>query len=163
MPIYRDPGRVTDEDKLGGTSAPQDDNAKEGAKDYSTLGPREIADQYENDARSSESPGFKTGAMIPSDMTVRLVRAESANWETLLSVLYSLCLTLFGVFAGSWSSSDSFSGLEKTATFGFLGLSLILIAIWATIKVRLQRGGVNVPLNTLGDLKEDDGDAEQGA
>jgi len=156
MPIYRDPVRITDGDKVGATSAPQDDNTKDGSKEFTTLDAEQIHSQYENDARSGPTDTFKTGAMIPSDMSVRLVRAESANWETFLSLMYSLCLTMAGIFAGSWASTKDFSTLEKFATIGFFSIAGILILVWVRVKVRLQKGGVNIPMNALQTFKDED-------
>jgi len=92
-------------------------------------------------------------------MTVKLVRVDSSNWEIFLSSLYSMTLTLFGIFLGSWitdfqQGSNNFSILEKTATLFFLFLSIFLIILWVVIKIKQRKGGVKISqdiLNTFGE------------
>jgi hypothetical protein len=100
------------------------------------------------------SVGVDTGALIPKDMTVRLVRADSANWETFLSCLYSMLLTVFGLFLGAWvsdsqSTTPKFTLLEKIATVSFGLIALVLIAAWIFLKVRQHRRGIKIPYELL--------------
>jgi len=140
--------------KVGLTSSPLD--SEKGADDLResrTYDSFEVTKNYNSDSKSSIGQ-VDTGAFIPKDMTVTLVRADSSNWEIFLSSLYSLTLTFFGIFLGSWISAaekgdKSFSMLEKTATLFFLGISIILMVVWISIKVRQRKGGVKIPQNIL--------------
>lgn len=140
--------------KVGLTSSPLD--SEKGADDLResrTYDSFEVTQNYNSDSKSSIGQ-VDTGAFIPKDMTVTLVRADSSNWEIFLSSLYSLTLTFFGIFLGSWISAaekgdKSFSVLEKTATLFFLGISIILMVVWISIKVRQRKGGVKIPQNIL--------------
>lgn len=118
-----------------------------------------VLEDYKDGPESSRD-AINTGAMIPKDMTVRLVRADSANWEIFISLLYSLSLTFFGVFLGSWISDSakevpSFTNLEMISTI-FLGLlSLILISVWGWLKYQQQKNCILIPHETLNMYKEE--------
>ena len=120
-------------------------------------------------------PGFLTGAVVPQDLTVKFVRADSALWEVLLSVASSLFLTCFGLLLGAWISSksanESIAALQASAIqsgaiapsvlpeqFGVYAkascilfglLSLAALGIWGVLKVKQSRKGVVVPIDTL--------------
>ncbi|MEY2482200.1 MAG: hypothetical protein QOK24_728 [Verrucomicrobiota bacterium] len=107
------------------------------------------------DLKSSPQPaGFETGALIPKDMTVRLVRADAAAWEIFLSLLYTFVLTAFGIFLGAWitdshQSCPSFSMLEKAATV-ILGIVAAILGIaWLVLKVRQNQKTLKIPLSLL--------------
>jgi hypothetical protein len=105
--------------------------------------------------------GVDTGALIPRDMTVRLVRADSANWEVFLQALYSLLLTFFGIFLGGWindagSSAPRFTGLEKTATVIFGVLALVLIGAWVVLKIKQHKKNVKIPYEILRSFQRDE-------
>lgn len=148
------------------TLIPEDTAARDTSKAHETSDFREIEKQYNNDAESGRG-GFNTGALIPRDMTVKLVRAESANWETFLSILYSLTLTIFGLFIGAWvtssSAGKSSTSLEIVATISFGALSGGLIIVWAVMKVRQQREGVVVPYEVLSTYQKTEQESPQNA
>lgn len=142
----------------GQTSSPLDnEKSTESIQESRTSDSYEVTQNYNSNSEST-SEKVDTGAFIPRDMTVKLVRADSSNWEIFLSSFYSLTLTLFGIFLGVWISdvqegANSFSILEKTATIFFFVISVILIIAWIFIKVRQRKGGVKIPqdiLNTFG-------------
>lgn len=118
--------------------------------------------------------GFDTGAFLPRDMTVRLVRAESAGWEIFLSVFWSITLTIFGIFLGAWISASNQKPIPLTvstatgenlahkeiivdlaqATFGTFNkvacilfglISLVLLGAWGYIKIRQSSSSLKVP------------------
>ena len=134
------------------TLIPEDTAARDTSRSHETSDFRQIERQYGSDAESGRS-GVSTGALIPQDMPVKLVRAEAANWETFLSVLYSITLTLFGLFLGAWvttsSAGKNWTSLEAVAAISFGILSVGLITAWVFIKVRQQRQGVVVPYEVL--------------
>lgn len=140
----------------GGTSAPLELASRDQITISQTADIKQVQTQYQQDAESNKEDHFDTGALLPRDMTVKLVRAESANWETFLSCFYSITLTLFGLFLGSWVSSRStnsnFSGLERIATIAFGVISILLIIVWITLKVRQQKHGIKIPYETLNSL-----------
>lgn len=145
----------TEETQTHSPSSPQSSNAPH---DYQTSDVNQIQQQYQSEAESKKDDRIDTGALLPKDMTVKLVRAESANWETFLQVLYSITLTLFGLFLGSWVSASninvSFTSLEVVATLSFGVLSVGLIVVWALLKIKQFRQGVIIPyeiLNRFGD------------
>lgn len=149
--------------KTGQTSSPLDNEKSiEELQESRTSDSYQITQSYNPDSDSSRGK-VDTGAFIPKDMTVKLIRADSSNWEIFLSSLYSLTLTLFGLFLGVWifdvqQGSNSFGILDKIATLFFLFLSVLLIIVWIIIKVRQRKGGVKIPqdiLNTFGEKKGD--------
>jgi hypothetical protein len=98
--------------------------------------------------------GFDTGALLPRDMTVRLVRADSAGWEIFLSALYSLVLAVFGVFLGAWvtdaqSQTPKFTFLEKFACITLGCIAVVLVGAWICLKIRQSRATLRVPLDVL--------------
>ena len=109
--------------------------------------------------------GFITGAVIPQDLTVKFVRADSALWEILLASASSLFLTLFGVFLGAWMSSApavpasqgvpavaaAFGIYERIACFSFGGFAIIALGIWGVLKWKQCRAGVTVPIEAFSD------------
>lgn len=105
-------------------------------------------------AEVTAGSGFDTGAFLPKDMTVRLVRADAAAWEIFISVLYSFVLTAFGIFLGSWitdahSQQPKFTSLEKAAVIILGVIALILAGAWVVIKYRQGRRALKVPLSVL--------------
>jgi hypothetical protein len=159
MAIKRHSKTTTNLSDKTGTSVP-DYGINEGlTEENQTADIYQVEAQYNRDAESNNNDRFDTGALLPKDLTVRLVRSESANWETFLSVLYSITLTLFGLFLGSWLSSSAasvkFTSLESVATIAFGFLSLALIIVWIILKVKQQRHGIKVPYNLLNTLTED--------
>lgn len=148
------------------TLIPDDTGARDTSKSYETSDFRQIERQYGSDAESGQG-GFSTGAQIPRDMTVKLVRAEAATWETFLSVLYSITLTLFGLFLGAWVTSSSagknWTSLEVVATISFGLLSAGLIIAWVVIKIRQQRHGVVVPYDVLNTYQKTEQEAAPDA
>lgn len=148
------------------TLIPEDTAARDTSKSHETSDFRQVERQYSADAESGRG-GFSTGALLPKDMTVKLVRAEAANWETFLSVLYSLTLTLFGLFLGAWvttsSSGKSWTSLEAVATVAFGMLSAGLVTAWVIIKVRQQRQGVVIPYEILSTYQKTEQEAAPDA
>jgi hypothetical protein len=91
-----------------------------------------------------------TGVMTPSDLTVRLVRSESASLETILSVLYSSFLGFFGVFLGTILQKQSQSTLmEVVATFAFGLASVTLLIWWICVKVKQTKDNVLLPMDSI--------------
>ena len=159
MAIKRYSGTTTNYSDNSGTSVPDNELSKGIVKEHQTADIDQIEAQYNRDAESNKDDKFDTGALLPKDLTVKLVRSESANWETFLSVLYSITLTLFGLFLGCWISSNNncvkFSNLESVAMIVFGVLSIGLIVVWAFLKVKQQRHGIKVPYDLLNTLSED--------
>jgi hypothetical protein len=90
--------------KTGQTSSPLDNEKNMIVfQESKTSDSYEVTQKYSSDSESSTSK-VDTGAFIPKDMTVKLVRADSSNWEIFLSSFYALSLTLFGIFFGVWIS-----------------------------------------------------------
>ena len=136
--------------ETGQTSSPLDSNNVQDLIESKTLDSKQISESYEKDPQTNEKQ-LDTGAFIPKDLIVKLVRADSANWEIFLSSFYSITLTFFGIYLGSWLSiseqgNSSFTVLEKSATFFFLFISIILIVIWIIVKVRQKKRGVKITL-----------------
>lgn len=165
MAIRRSEGISNSSAEETATHAPSSALAQDYDQRHRTGDVRQIQSEYRNDAQSKRGDRIDTGALLPRDMTVKLVRAESANWETFLQCMYSITLTLFGLFLGSWvsssSSSISFTSLEVVATLSFGFLSLALIVIWVVIKIRQSKQGIKVPYDMLSQFSEND--TEQGA
>ena len=109
MAIKRYPDATNEEIDKGGTSVPSGLANRDQAGLSQTADIDQIQSQYQGDAESNKAEHFDVGALLPRDMTVKLVRAESANWETFLLCFYSLTLTLFGIFFGSRISSLHYS------------------------------------------------------
>jgi hypothetical protein len=104
--------------------------------------------------------GFDTGALLPRDMTVRLVRADSAGWEIFLSALYSLVLAVFGVFLGAWitdaqSQTPRFTFFDKFACVIIGCIALVLAGAWVCLKIKQGRATLRVPLDLLKAFDED--------
>ena len=92
-------------------------------------------------------------------MTVKLIRADSANWEIFITAFNSLTLTIFGIFLGVWISDSkqtikTFSFLEKVATLFFLFISLVLIIIWIVMKINQSKKGVKIPQEFLNKFED---------
>ncbi|MDD5261948.1 MAG: hypothetical protein PHD76_08895 [Methylacidiphilales bacterium] len=90
------------------------------------------------------------GAILPSDMRVRLVRSDSAHLDTILSLFYSTSFSIFGVFLGAiLSKTGGPSTIELWATV-FLGIiSVALLALWGFIKYRQFEKGITIPQSAL--------------
>ncbi len=159
MAIKRFVDATNDDGFTGGTQIPQQaqSHSSPAQKPIKTGDEREVQSQYQHEAESKQIDKINTGTMLPKDLTVKLVRADTSNWETFLSCLYSFTLTLFGLFLGTLISRDSSqlsnpSTLEIIATIVFGCLSLLLIGIWVCVKIRVQIGGVRMPHDVLDSL-----------
>lgn len=165
MPIPRTFGTSDTSTEESSTQAPSGAPLSTAKYDYQTADVDQIQRQYQSDAESKKEDRIDTGALLPKDMTVKLVRAEAANWETFLQVLYSTTLTLFGLFLGSWVSASSknitFTSLEVVATLSFGVLSFCLIIVWIILKVKQAKQGVKIPYDVINRFGEEE--AEQGA
>ncbi|TRY30331.1 hypothetical protein [Aliiglaciecola sp. M165] len=164
MAIRRSEGISNSSTEESATHAPSSAVAQDYDQGHRTGDLRQIQSEYRSNAQSKKAEGLDTGALLPKDMTVKLVRAEAANWETLLQCLFSVTLTLFGLFLGAWVSSTnddvSFTSLEVVATLSFGVLSFGLIFIWVILKIRQSKHGIKVPYDILSQFSE--GGTEQG-
>lgn len=107
-----------------------------------------------SDRITPEAPpqsAFTSGALLPKDMSVTLVRADTATLENILAIIYSITLGLFGVFlgAGMAESQTKFTALEQAATWVFGIASLGLAGGLIYLKIRQSRASVRVPYETL--------------
>jgi hypothetical protein len=140
--------------EVGKTTSPLDnERIVEDFSNSKTSDNLQVNQQYNSDSESATGK-ISTGAVIPCDMTVKLVRADSANWEIFITALNSFTLTFFGIFLGVWISDakqnvHNFSFLEKFATIFFLLISLVLIAIWIITKINQSKRGVRIPQDFL--------------
>lgn len=145
--------------EIGETSSPLDnERIVDNSYEDRTKDSFQINQQYQLDSETTKGK-ISTGAVIPSDMTVKLIRADSANWEIFITAFMNLMLTLFGIFLGAWISDSNnpnpkFSFLEKLSTLFFLLFSLILIIIWIVIKVKQSKKGVRIPHEFLNNFEE---------
>ena len=94
----------------------------------------------------------ETGAHIPRDMTVRLIRADEGKWEIFISLLYSFLLTVFSMYLGAWLSDvqlpvPRFTFLDKAATVLFGIIALILLIALVVLKIKQHRKTIKVPLS----------------
>lgn len=102
---------------------------------------------------SSPSGACRTGAIIPEDMRVTLVRADSANLDTILSVFFSVIFGVFGIFLGALlTATTPATGLEKLAIWGFGVLGVAILGWWIYNKVKQSSGGVTISLHSLSEL-----------
>jgi hypothetical protein len=158
MAIRRNSGTSSNPAEQASTHAPSSAIGQDYSKEYQTGDEQQIQKQYQVEAESKKEDKIDTGALLPKDMTVKLVRAEAANWETFLQCLYSITLTLFGLFLGSWVSgtnSTNFSNLEITATISFGIISSSLIAVWVILKIKQSKQGIKIPSEILNQLTKE--------
>ncbi len=157
MAFNRDDILQDSDQDYGPTKSPFDSTIE---NDYEnkeqTIEGANVIDEYKNDPKSIGG-SINSGAIIPKDMTVKLVRSDSTIAEIIIATLYAITLTFFGIFLGAWiSSQNSFTILEKTATIVLGGFALIFIIIWIVLKFQQQKKGVLVSLNQLDLLKNDE-------
>jgi hypothetical protein len=89
---------------LGITSSPLDtQRVQTDFNNSKTSDSFQVSKVYNSSSESTKGK-INMGTVLPSDMTVKLVRADSANWEIFITSLYSLTLTFFGIFLGCWIS-----------------------------------------------------------
>jgi len=108
---------------------------------------------------AQKSAGLQIGAVLPEDMTVKLVRAESADAEIFLSVLYTFVVGLFGIFLGGWIADSQqtqpvMAVWTKVACVMFGLISLVLVAAWFYIKIKQRRKTVKIPYQLLSNYEE---------
>ncbi len=120
-----------------------------------TLAPLPGAQQDQLAPTPSSQTGIATGAVLPIDLRIKLVRADSSIWDMFLSILFSITLTLFGVFLGACLTKEGsnpvqqITPLERTAMWFFGGISGVLIAAWGLIKYFQLRKGYTVSMDKL--------------
>jgi len=153
MAIRRHSDATSNASDNDATHAPSSSSQQDYSEDYKTSDFKQVREQYQSEAESKKTDQIHTGALLPRDMTVKLVRAEAANWETFIQCLYSITLTLFGLFLGSWISTNNtesdFTKLEVVATIAFGVISIGLIITWVTIKVKQSKQGIKIPNEAL--------------
>jgi hypothetical protein len=159
MAILRHPTTSNTSPDARSTRAATSERDESISDNFGTSDITQVEREYKDEAESRGGGRIDTGALLPKDLTVRLARVESANAETFIQVLYSITLTLFGLFLGSWvSASDkhlSFTSLEVVATVAFGALSLGLIVVWAVLKIRQAKKGVRIPYGVLARFGEE--------
>jgi hypothetical protein len=164
MAILRSADTTNDSNEIVATHAPESAIPNQYSKRHQTADINQIQKEYTTDAISLSVARIDTGALIPRDMTVKLVRAEVANWETFLQCVYSITLTLFGLFLGALISTpddgNQMSNLEITATISFGVISFCLICLWIYLKVQQSNQGIKVPYEMLNQFAVED--AEKG-
>jgi len=97
--------------------------------------------------------GFKSGVVIPADIRVSLVRIEASNLDSVISILFSVVFGIFGVYLGSWLSSDR--AMTKLELLGFISFGIFAIFLliwWLLIKRLLLREGITLPMSVLAQL-----------
>lgn len=150
--IKGDMSNNTEQD-IGGTINPAENNKEDVVKEYQTPDIHTIQDQYKEEALKGDGC-IDTGVGIPKDMRVKLVRADSAILEIVISILYSVGLTISGIFIGVWGMNETHTFLEKVG-IGFTGvITLVLIAIFVFVKVIQLRSSVFVPNEFLEDYNK---------
>jgi len=109
-----------------------------------------IESGYKRDAETPTN-GMDVGVRLPKDMTVKLVRADSAGMEIFLSILYSLALMVFGVFWGALIDrpAGQRTTLEISAVLIFGVLAGILLSALGVIKRNQRRSSVVIPTSAL--------------
>jgi hypothetical protein len=112
-----------------------------------------IDKKYKKESEEMASSGFEYGAVLPRNMTVSLVRSDNANWETIISFLFSLFLSFFMLFLAEYlpvpATGSSFSPLETLAIW-ILGIfTLIFLITWIILKIKQQQSGVIIPMGIL--------------
>lgn len=141
-------------EQVGATTIPSSLRNGYISNDDQTTEASKVRKQYQEETFSSE---FTTGAVLPKDMTVKLVRADQEIWDTFLSIGFSITLTLFGIFLGSWlSMPEDLSKLELTAAVAFGCISLTLVGFWSRIKISRHKNEVIIPYELLNQYTEND-------
>jgi hypothetical protein len=93
-------------------------------------------------ANRMASPQF--GAILPADMRVRLVRSDD-NFDSILSLLYSSMLTVFGIFLGSiLTKGAATTKLEYAATIAFGVFSILLLLWWVYCRIKCRETGITI-------------------
>jgi hypothetical protein len=99
---------------------------------------------------NAQSNTVQSGIILPSDIRVRLVRAEAASLDTILSLLYSTVLSIFSLFLGIVLTKGSASTVtEKASVICFGALSAFLLGWWIYVKWKQSEKGVSVPHSVL--------------
>lgn len=108
-----------------------------------------VSREYENDTEAHGTE-LSFGAILPKDMTVQLIRADSVMWETLIAFLNSISLSFFMLFLGEFTAKEHlFTRLEIMSLWVLGGFTLILSIIWFALKIKQQKGGVTIPIEAL--------------
>lgn len=109
------------------------------ANAISSLQPQQFEDQA----------SVQSGFILPCDIRVRLVRAESSGLDTILSLLYTSMFTVFGVFLGIVTEKQQATSPEIAATWVFGIFSVILLLWWVLTKIRQYEKGISLPSSIL--------------
>lgn len=121
--------------------------------------PEPIATSNERKPSLAEvQPGslFQKGYILPKDVRVRFVRAESACLDTILSLLYSSLFTVFGVFLGiNLTKGKNSTWVEISATAIFATFSIIIIVWWGVNKWKQYGNSISVPPSILENISEE--------
>ena len=97
-----------------------------------------------------------SGIIFPSDIRIRLVRAETVTLDTVLSLIYSSLLTVFGVFLGIMLTKGQLRTGTEVAAVVFFGFFSMVILVWWTInKVKQHDKGVSLPTTILQKYEDD--------
>jgi hypothetical protein len=101
-------------------------------------------------SENAPSNTVQSGIILPSDIRIRLVRAEAASLDTILSLLYSTVLSIFSLFLGivlTKGSTCTTTEIAAVVCFGIL--SCFLLGWWLYIKWKQSEKGVSVPHTVL--------------
>jgi hypothetical protein len=112
---------------------------------------RGYKNRYRSDTETSSDKTFKTGAMLPQDMTVRLIRDDTSNLELLLSIGYSIFFTIWSGFFGAWisSSEESFPTSSRIAMWIFLAVAVVFLVMWIVMRITMRGRSIKMPIELL--------------
>ncbi len=132
------------------TIFPSQQNANANIDDQNTLDNVGSIEDYSRDDSISDDSGILAGTYLPQDMTVRLVRAENSNNDTILSILFSICLTVVGVFSGAFISYQTSATkptlLEKISLVFVSILAAVFLILWIVNKCKMNKKSILVPI-----------------
>ena len=103
-------------------------------------------------ATESKPNAVQFGYILPSDMRVRLVREEHVTLDSILTILYSTVLAVFGVFLGMALTKGQSASDTEIAGVVFLGIfAAVLLVWWIYNRFRRSSGGIGVPVSAIKD------------
>jgi hypothetical protein len=112
---------------------------------------RGYRNRYKSDTETTSDKTFKTGAILPQDMTVRLIKEEASNFELFLSIGYSLFMTVWSGFFGAWISSpkESFPASSQIAMWIFLAIAVTFLVMWIIMRRTMHGRSIEMPIELL--------------
>lgn len=117
---------------------------------------KNVGEEYTEEQKVA-SGKFHSGARVPADMTVKLVRADSSVTEIIVTSIYTFTMTFAGIFVGAWitacTNEQDVHWAIVLSTIVLFIISAGLIIWYVSLKRKQSNDSILLPSSTFEEYK----------